>query len=147
MDSTIILQGGANVFRGTGAAEAFLIGRLLFGLVLAFTGLNHFQGVEGMTGYAEAKGLPAPRFGVLFSGGMLVFGGLGIAAGVLPTLAAGAIALFALTAAVVFHDFWAVPEDQKQDEMTQFLKNMTILGAALVFLSLSSVPWPYSLGL
>ncbi|WP_313694686.1 DoxX family protein [Halorarum halobium] len=146
MDATVILQGGT-VFDGPGAAEAFLVGRLLFGLVLAFNGLNHFQNVDALTGYAEAKGLPAPRFGVLFSGGMLLFGGLGIAAGALVPWAAGAIVLFALAAAFVFHDFWAVPEEQTQDEMTHFLKNMTILGGALVFLALSSVQWPYSLGI
>ncbi|MFB6194522.1 MAG: DoxX family protein, partial [Halobaculum sp.] len=118
-----------------------------FGAVLAFMGLNHFVQTDQMTGYAEAKGLPAPRAGVLVSGGTLVFGGLGIALGVFPTLAAGAVATFTLVSALVFHDFWAVPDDQTQDEMTQFLKNTVIFGGALAFLAFSAVPWPYSLGL
>ena len=144
MDPTITLQA---VFDGPGAAEVFLLGRLLFGLVLAFTGLNHFLNADAMTGYAEAKGLPAPRFGVLFSGAVLVFGGLAIAAGALVAPAAAAIALFMLATMFAFHDFWAVPDEQKQDEMTQFLKNSVIFGGALVFFALSSVPWPYSVAL
>jgi putative oxidoreductase len=65
-----------------------LVARVAFGGVLALTGLNHFLDGESMAGYAEAKGLPAPRLAVAFSGGMLVFGGLAIALGVLPLLGA-----------------------------------------------------------
>lgn len=142
---TGLLLQGPPVFPGLGA-ELFLLGRLAFGGVLAFMGLNHFLQTDGMTGYAEAKGLPAPRLGVLVSGGTLVFGGLGVAFGVAPALAAGAVATFTLVSAVVFHDFWAVPDDQSQDELTQFLKNTVIFGAALGLLAVASVPWPYSLG-
>ncbi|KAB1196369.1 MULTISPECIES: DoxX family protein [Haloferax] len=134
-------------FAAPGTDVAFLVARALFGAVVAFMGLNHFLNVDQMTGYAEMKGLPAPRFGVVFSGGMLVFGGLGIAAGVFPTVAAGAVALFLLVSTPLFHNFWAVPEDQQQSEMTDFLKNTVMLGGALVFLALSAVSWPYAVGI
>lgn len=124
---------------------AFLLGRLLFGLVLAFMGLNHFQSVDQLAGYAEAKGLPAGRAAVLFSGGMLVAGGLGIAIGAFPALSAGAIAVFLVVSTPTIHDFWAVPEEQQQSEMTNFLKNVALLGGALVFLALSGTAWPYAL--
>ncbi|MGQ4556270.1 DoxX family membrane protein [Halobellus sp. GM3] len=126
---------------------AFLAGRVLFGAVLAFMGLNHFMNAEGMAGYAEAKGVPAARFSVVFSGGMLLFGGLGIALGAFPALAAGAVALFLVVSTPAMHDFWAVPEDQQQAEMTNFLKNVALLGGALVFLALSGTAWPYAVGL
>jgi uncharacterized membrane protein YphA (DoxX/SURF4 family) len=124
---------------------AFLLGRVLFGVVLAFMGLNHFQSVDQLAGYAEAKGLPAGRAAVLFSGGMLMAGGLGIAIGAYPALAAGAIALFLLVATPTIHDFWAAPPDQQQSEMTNFLKNVALLGGALAFLALSGSAWPYAL--
>jgi len=140
--STTVLQldAGAN-------GIAFLLGRVLFGAVLAFMGLNHFQNADGMTGYADAKGLPAPRLAVVFSGGMLLFGGLGVAVGAYPVLAAGAIALFLLVSTPTMHDFWAVPEEQQQAEMTNFLKNVALLGGALVFLALSGNAWPYAVGI
>jgi hypothetical protein len=31
-------------------------------------------------------------------------------------------------------------------EMTQFLKNVVMLGAALGFLALGGVPWPFAVG-
>ncbi|AKU07483.1 MULTISPECIES: DoxX family protein [Haloferax] len=134
-------------FAAPGADIAFLLARVLFGAVLAFMGLNHFLNLDHMTGYAEMKGLPAARLGVVVSGGMLVFGGLGIALGVLPALAAGAVAVFLVVGTPVFHDFWAVPEDQQESEMTSFLKNVVMLGGALVFLALSGTTWSYAVGL
>jgi uncharacterized membrane protein YphA (DoxX/SURF4 family) len=125
---------------------AFLAGHVLFGAVLAVMGLNHFLNVDDMAGYAEAKGIPAGRLSVLLSGGTLVFGGVGIAAGVFPTVAAGAVALFLAVSTPTMHDFWAVPAERQQSEMTNFLKNVTMLGAALAFLALSGTTWPYAVG-
>ncbi|MFB6118672.1 DoxX family protein [Halosegnis sp.] len=135
------------LFGGGGGAELFLLGRILFGGVLAFMGLNHFLNLDEMAGYAEFKGLPAPRFGVVASGVLLVAGGLGVVLGVFPGLAAGALATFLLVSAVVFHDFWTIedPEDQ-QAEMTNFLKNVFGAGAALAFLAVGGAAWPYALG-
>jgi len=134
-------------FEAAGSPELFLLGRLLFGAVLAFTGLNHFMGAEGMIPYAEAKGLPVPAASVYFSGGLLVFSGLLIILGAYTVLAAGALAVFLLGSAVTMHNFWAVPEDQQQTEMTQFLKNVALAGGAVALLSVSGTAWPYSLGL
>lgn len=127
-------------------AIGFLVARVLFGGLLAFQGLNHFQNADAMSGYAQSKGVPAARTSVLFSGGMLIFGGLGIVLGVFPSIAAGAIAVFLLVTTPMMHDFWAVPEDQQQDEMTSFIKNVELLGASVVFLALSSEAWAYALG-
>ena len=129
------------------AGILLLAGRIPFGGILAFQGLNHFQNIGAMTGYAEAKGLPAPRFGVVASGVLLVAGGLAIVLGVFPTIAAGAVAVFLLASAVVFHNFWAVPEEQAQDEMVHFLKNVELAGAALVLLAVSGEVWAYTLAI
>lgn len=142
---TTILQTGA--LDGTLTAEAFLIGRVLFGSVLAFMGLNHFQDVGGMTGYASAKGIPFPRAAVLLSGGTLMIGGLGLALGIFPTVAAGALVGFFVVSTPTMHDFWAAPEGEVQAEMTNFLKNVSLLGGALVFLALSGTDWPYAVGI
>ena len=132
----------------TGAeAAVLLVARVLFGGVLAFMGLNHFMQTGQMTGYAQAKGLPAPKLGVLASGALLVVAGLAIVVGVFPLLAAAVLAAFLLVSAVVFHDFWAVPEDQQQDEMTSFLKNVAMAGGALAFGALASQSWGFSVGL
>jgi len=134
-------------FETAGAAELFLIGRVLFGGVLAVTGLNHFTSAEGMIPYAEAKGLPAPAAAVYGSGGLLVVSGVLVIVGAYPIVAAGALATFLLVSAVAMHDFWAVPEEQQQDEMTQFLKNVAMAGGAIALLAVAGTAWPYSVAL
>ena len=112
----------------------FRLSRLLFGAVLVFTGLNHFQETEGMVQYADAKGIPNAETMVPVSGGMLVFSGLGIAFWRVPKLAAGAAATFLVAATPTMHDFWNADEESKQTEMNAFLKNVAMLGGALAFL-------------
>lgn len=129
------------------AGIVFLLARVLFGVVVAFMGVNHFANAEQMSGYADAKGIPAASLMVPFTGGMLLFGGLGIAAGIFPALAAGAVTVFLLVATPTMHDFWAAPEEEQQAEVTNFLKNATMLGAALGFLAISGTPWPFAVGI
>jgi uncharacterized membrane protein YphA (DoxX/SURF4 family) len=129
------------------AGELFLLGRLLFGATLAFMGLNHFMDLDTMAGYAEFKGLPAPTVSVIASGAVLVLGGLGVAAGAFPVIAAGSLAVFLLVAAVTMHDFWSVDDpEEKQNEMTGFLKNVYGAGAALALLAVGGTAWPYAVG-
>jgi uncharacterized membrane protein YphA (DoxX/SURF4 family) len=124
--------------------EVFLLGRVLFGVVLAFMGLNHFLNLDDMAGYAASKGIPMPEAGVVVSGLLLVLGGLGIAAGLYPALAALALVAFFVVATPTMHDFWAAPEDQRQNEMINFLKNVALLGGSLAFYALSGSPWEYA---
>ena len=128
----------------TASAEAFLLARVGFGAVLAFMGLNHFLDLEAMAGYAGAKGLPAPRLAVLASGAVLVAGGLGIALGVAPVIAGALLVGFILVTTPLMHDFWAVPEEDAQAELTHFLKNVALGGAALGFLAVGFATWPYA---
>jgi uncharacterized membrane protein YphA (DoxX/SURF4 family) len=132
------------MFETAGAGFVFLLARVFFGGILAFMGLNHFMNADDMTGYAEFKGLPAPRASVLFSGGLLVFGGLSLITGILPAIGAGALALFLVASAITMHDFWNLEGEEAQNEMTGFLKNVYGAGAALVFLAVANATWPYA---
>jgi uncharacterized membrane protein YphA (DoxX/SURF4 family) len=141
--ATLLLQLDAPL-----AGELFLLGRILFGATLAFMGLNHFAEVDTMAGYAEFKGLPAPRFSVVASGLVLVLGGLGVVVGAFPVLAAGALAAFLLVSAVTMHDFWSVDDpEERQSETTSFLKNVYGAGAAVALLAVGGTAWPYAVGL
>ncbi len=45
------------------------------------------------------------------------------------------------------HDFWAVDEAQQDENLTNFLKNAELLGAALVFLALGDQAWGFALNI
>lgn len=125
-------------------ATLLIVGRVLFGGVLAFTGLNHFTQTEQMADYAEYKGLPAPTVSVLASGGLLLLGGIGVTVGVFPVIAALVLAAFLVVSAVTMHDFWDVPQEQQQDEINSFLKNITLAGGALVVAASATNTWALS---
>lgn len=132
----------------TGTESGLLVAaRLLFGGVIAFMGLNHFLQLEQMTGYARFEGVPAPKLSVVASGVVLVLGGLGIIVGVFPFVSALAVAGFLVVAALTMHDFWAVDEEEQQDEMTAFLKNVVMAGGALAIAVLATRNWAVGLGI
>ncbi|ADD06123.1 DoxX domain protein [Natrialba magadii ATCC 43099] len=133
------------MFDAPGADVLFVLARVLFGGVLAFTGLNHFLNVEEMAGYAEFKGIPAPTASVLLSGLLLVFGGVSIVLGIFPAVGAAGLAIFLAVSAITIHDFWNVDGADAQDEFNSFLKNIYGSGGALLFLVVSSTHWPYAL--
>jgi hypothetical protein len=80
------------------------------------------------------------------SGGLLLFGGLGIAVGVLPTLAAGGLVVFLVVTTPVMYDFWAAPDEQAEGEPINVLKNVAMTGAVLALCAISTTAWPDALG-
>jgi uncharacterized membrane protein YphA (DoxX/SURF4 family) len=121
------------------SASPFRPGRALFGGVLAFMALDNLRNLQGRTQYAKSKGAPAPEWTVPANSLGLLLGGLGVALWRLPRASAIAVAGFFLSVTPMMHDFWNAEDDeQKQQEMTQFLKNSALLGAALTFLNLAA---------
>lgn len=128
------------------SAIVFLLARVLFGGVIAFMGLNHFMQADDLAGYAEMKGIPAPRLAVLGSGALLVAGGLSIILGVLPAVGAGLVFVFLAVTTPKMHDFWNVDDpERQQQEMTDFLKNTVIAGASLLLIAIGGASWPLAL--
>jgi uncharacterized membrane protein YphA (DoxX/SURF4 family) len=124
----------------------FLIGRIIVGLFFLMSAANHFMQVDMMSGYAESKGVPAARLAVLGSGLLILIGGLSIITGFQPVIGIIAIVLFLIPVSLMMHNFWAIEDEQESMvQMTNFLKNMALLGSALMFLAIPQ-PWPFSLG-
>jgi len=111
-----------------------LIGRTLFGGVLALMALDGFENNNKRVEYAALKGVLLPRLLVPFSTGMLLVGSLGIIVWRVPTLATGAVASFFVGVTPQMHDFWNSSGEERQSQRTNFEKNIVILGAALAFL-------------
>jgi uncharacterized membrane protein YphA (DoxX/SURF4 family) len=123
---------------------ALLIGRLLFGGLFVYNGLNHFRNRAAMVGYTQFKGVPAPAAAVVASGVWLLAGGLSIVLGVRPRMGALMIMIFLLAVTPMMHNYWAVTdENQRLNDFINFQKNAALLGAALMLLAIPS-PWPYS---
>jgi uncharacterized membrane protein YphA (DoxX/SURF4 family) len=118
----------------------FLIGRILFaGLFVASGLMGHLAAYPQTRGYAQSKGIPVAGPAVIVSGVGIIAGGLGIAIGVWPDLAALGIAVFLFFTAFFMHPFWKEREQMARiTELTQFQKDVALLGAALVFFAVTA---------
>ncbi|HET6342750.1 MAG TPA: DoxX family protein [Gemmatimonadota bacterium] len=111
----------------------YVIGRVLFSVIFLLSGLGHLTQADAMSQYAASKGVPAPKAATLLSGLMILAGGLSVLLGVYMEIGTWLIVFFLLPAAFKMHNFWAVADPmQKGVERAQFMKNLSMTGAALM---------------
>lgn len=119
----------------------FLIGRFLYGLLFVVSGIaGHLVAYQQLKGYAAAKKFPLAGPAVLVSGVGIILGGIGIIVGVWPDLAALGIAVFLFFTTFFIHNFWTIKDDvmMRQMDMTQFQKDLALLGVSLVFFAVTA---------
>jgi uncharacterized membrane protein YphA (DoxX/SURF4 family) len=124
----------------------FLIGRSLFGLVLAFMAFNNFADLGNVAGKIGEAGVPYPRVATVAASIPLMFSALSIALGVYPAVGTAYLGVFCVVTTLVVHNFLGIEDPDEQDnQIFHFLKNLLILAATLVFLSLAlgGSEWSY----
>lgn len=123
----------------------FILGRILLGGYFIISGFNHFKDLTPLTAYAQSKGVPMPKEGVMLTGLMMLLGGLGVLLGVYVTYSIYLLALFLFFASFKMHQFWLLSDSrERMAEEINFKKNLALMGALLILLSLP-IPWPMSL--
>ena len=116
-----------------------LLGRVLYSLIFVMASLGHFS--AGTINYAAAHGVPLASVAVPASGILALLGGLSVALGYKAKWGAGLLALFLIPVTVMLHNFWAI-QDPATAQMHQvmFLKNISMLGGALLIFNFGSGP-------
>ncbi|MER5768192.1 DoxX family protein [Streptomyces sp. NPDC001985] len=116
-----------------------LIGRILFALLFLNSAIGHLTRTRTLAGYAGARGVPAPAAATFGSGLLLAAGGLMVLLGVWADLGALLLAVFLFPTALLMHAFWKEDDAQaRQTEMINFLKAVSLGGAALMLLAFFS---------
>jgi len=119
------------------ASILFLLGRILFGGYFISNGINHLKKHKGMTEYARSKGVPSPLAGVLFTGLLMLVGGLGIFTGIQMIVSLWLIIVFLVPTTFVMHNYWKEKDAVlRMNEKMAFLKNMALIGATLIMLAM-----------
>ena len=122
------------------AGPITLLGRLFFVLIFLMAGPNHFS--SQTIAYAASQGVPLASIAVPFSGVLALTGGLSILLGYRARIGAWLIALFLVAVTPTMHKFWGVPDPMMhQMQMIMFMKNLSILGGALLITQLGAGPW------
>jgi putative oxidoreductase len=116
-----------------------LLGRLLFVLIFLMAAPNHFS--KATIAFAASQGVPFASLAVPLSGVLAIAGGLSILLGYRAKLGAWLIALFLIPVTLMMHKFWAVTDPMMQQmQMVMFMKNVAILGGALLISQFGAGP-------
>lgn len=108
-----------------------LTGRILFSLIFLMSGFGHFK--EQTIQYAASQGVIMPHLLVPVSGIIAILGAICIILGFKAKLGAWLIVLFLLPVTFTMHNFWSVSSEQEhQVQMVMFMKNISMLGGALM---------------
>src|SRR5438552_1445572 len=122
--------------------QLFLLGRIIYGGYFLKAGINHFRSLEMLSGYAGMKGVPMLKVAVMFSGLLIIVGGLSVLTGFHPRYGLAAIILFLVPVSLMMHTFWSDTDPmQKLNNQINFEKNFAMAGAAMM-LMLVPQPWP-----
>jgi putative oxidoreductase len=108
------------------------ISRFLFSQIFIISGFNHFT--SGSIGYADSMGVPMADMLVPISGLIAILGGGSILLGLHARFGGVLILLFLVPVTLMMHKFWSYTNPaEAQMQMIQFLKNMALIGGAMLF--------------
>ena len=115
------------------------VGRLLFSLIFIMASLGHFSAQT--IGYAAHQGVPMANFLVPASGAIALLGGLSILTGFKARYGAWLLVIFLVPVTLMMHNFWAVKDPMMaQMQQIMFMKNVSMLGAALLVADFGAGP-------
>lgn len=122
------------------AGPLALLGRLFFAAIFLMAAPNHFS--RQTIAYAASQGVPLASIAVPVSGVIALLGGLSILLGYRARIGAWLIALFLVAVTPMLHNFWIVADPMmRQMQMIMFMKNVSMLGGALLITQLGAGPW------
>jgi putative oxidoreductase len=119
-----------------------LAGRaLIVGIFLVSVVFNKIPNYSGVAASMATEGVPTPGILLPLAIACMVLGSISVLVGFKARIGAALLLLFLLAATFYFHDFWNVPAEQKGMELTQFLKNASLIGTMLFLIATGAGPW------
>ena len=103
--------------------------------------IPHFNAVAGVM---ASQGIPAAPIMLVGAIVFLIVGSLSVIVGYKAPIGATLLLIFLVLATYFFHDFWKESDPKAvQDQMIQFMKNLSMMGAMLLIIA--NGPGPFSL--
>lgn len=115
-------------------------GRLLLAAIFIMSGFGKFADWAGTAGYMASKNLPAIPVLLVIAACAEILGGLSVLLGWKARWGALALILFLIPTTFIFHNFWAYQGMERQTQMINFMKNLSILGGLAMVAALGPGP-------
>jgi putative oxidoreductase len=118
-----------------------LVGRVLLGWLFLISAWDKFGNIAGFQGYLRNLKVPAPEFWSWIAALVELVVGLGLILGAGTRYAALLCALFLIVATALAHRYWEYPAAQLVNQYNHFLKNLALLGGALILFVTGAGRW------
>lgn len=115
------------------------VARALFAAIFLSAGPSHFS--PGTIGYARAAGVPFASFLVPAAGVLAFLGGASVLVGWRARLGALALVVFLVPVTLTMHAFWAADPTTRPLQFAMFMKNLGLLGGALLIAHFGAGPY------
>ena len=96
---------------------------------------NKIPKFSQVTQAMAAEGVPIPQVSLLGAILFLLVGSASIIVGYRTEIGAALLLVFLVLATFFFHDFWNFEGDQQQQQMIQFMKNLSLMGTMLFLIA------------
>lgn len=113
---------------------ASVLGRLMIATIFLMSAVgNKIPQFNNVSAYMASEGVPIPQ--VMLAGAIvfLIAGSVSVIVGYKTRIGAALLLVFLVLATYFFHDFWNFDGQEKQMQMIQFMKNLSLMGT-MVFL-------------
>jgi putative oxidoreductase len=119
-----------------------VLGRIMLCAIFLMAALgNDIPNFSGTAKFMGSKGIPAPSLMLAGAIVFLIAGGLSVILGFRGRIGAALLFVFLVLATYYFHDFWHLADPKaKQDQIIQFMKNVSMMGAMLLIIAHGTGP-------
>ena len=115
------------------------LGRLLFASIFLYYGPLNFT--EFNVGLATRAGMPFPSILTPIGGVIALAGALSVTLGYKANIGGWLLVLFLLPTLVIMHAFWKFEGGAAQQQLGNFLRNLSLLGGALLICHFGAGPY------
>ena len=113
-----------------------LLGRIALGSIFVVSGFGKLTHLGGFEASLALKGVPLPWLAAIVGAPVEFFGGLAIVLGIAGRYAALLMLSFTVVATLISHRYWEYSDAAvRQAQLSNFLKNIAIIGGFLVLFS------------
>jgi putative oxidoreductase len=117
------------------------VGRLLLCTIFFMAAVgNKIPRFSDVARVMESVGVPAPHLLLVGAIVFLLVGSLSVIVGYKARLGAALLFTFLVLASYYFHPFWKLEGQAQQEQMTHFMKNLSMMGAMLFVMANGSGP-------
>lgn len=119
-----------------------VLGRVLLCTIFLMSAAgNKIPNFNGVVGVMDKVGIPAAPLMLVLAIIFLLGGSVSVVLGYQARIGAGLLLVFLILATYYFHNFWALADQARQEQMIQFMKNLSMAGAMLFIVANGSGAW------